>query len=143
MKLLITTLVLIFNLNLLAQSNQFIGEYQRSLGDTEGKHVIEYKLTLSPDGTFVFHSYTKIQAGVPPEVNKYGKGKWTSKDNLITFYSNKNEDFDNTYTLDFNKTVARFVTKSPRDKSDRVIKTKLTFFDTKIFWLEKIDVFKI
>lgn len=143
MKNIITTLLLIFNLTLFAQSNQFVGNYQRSLGDTERKHLIEYTLTLSQDGTFLFHSYTKIQGGIPPEVNKYGKGKWTAKDNLITFSSNKQEDFDEKYTLDFNKTIARFVTKNPRDKSDKIVKTRLTLLESEISWLQRLDIFKI
>jgi hypothetical protein len=144
MKLLITTaLFLISNLTLIAQSNQFVGDYQRSLGDTEGKHIIEYKLTLNPDETFLFHSYTKIQGGIPPEINKYGKGKWSSKDNMITFSSDKKEDFDDKYTLDFNKTIARFVTKNPRDKSDKIVKTRLTLLESEISWLQRLDIFKI
>jgi len=142
MKHIITTLFLIWNFILFAQSNQFVGDYTRSLGEG-GKHIIEYKLTLNQDGTFLFHSYSKIQGGIPPEVNKYGKGKWSAKDNIITFSADKKEDFDEKHTLDFNKTTARFMTKNPRDKSDRVIKTKLTFFETKIFWLERLDIFKI
>lgn len=143
MKLLITTLLLISNLTLFAQSNQFVGDYQRSLTDTEGKHIIEYKLTLNQDGTFVFHSYTKLQGGIPPEVNKYGKGKWSSKDNLITFSSNKKEDFDEKYTLDFSNSIARFITKNPRDKSDKIVKTKLTLLESEISWLQRLVFFKI
>lgn len=143
MKLITTTLFLIFNLTLFAQSNQFAGEYQRTFEDTQNKHLIEYKLTLNQDGTFLFHSYSKTNGGVPPEVNKYGKGKWTAKDNLITFSSNKQEDLDTKYTLDFNKSTARFVTKNPRDKSDKIVKTRLTFLESGIFWMERIDVFKI
>lgn len=142
MKIIITTLLLFTNLTLFAQSNNFTGDYMRSLGE-EGKHVIEYKLTLNQDGTFLFHSYSKIQGGIPPEVNKYGKGKWSSKDNIITFSANKQEDFNDQYTLDFNKTTARFVTKNVRDKSDRVVKTRLTFVETEIRWLERLDIFKI
>jgi hypothetical protein len=141
MKLLITTLLLISNLTLFAQSKAFAGDYNRTLTE-EGKHNIEYKLTLNQDGTFVFHSYSKIQGGTPPEVNKYGKGKWTSKDNVITFSSNKKEDFDDKYTLDFNNSKARFVTKNPKDKTDQVIKTKLTFLESGIFWMKKLDIFK-
>ncbi|KFF19119.1 copper resistance protein NlpE N-terminal domain-containing protein [Flavobacterium hydatis] len=141
MKLLITTLLLISNLTLFAQSKAFAGDYNRTLTE-EGKHNIEYKLTLNQDGTFLFHSYSKIQEGTPPEVNKYGKGKWTSKDNVITFSSNKKEDFDDKYTLDFNNSKARFVTKNPKDKTDQVIKTKLTFLESGIFWMKKLDIFK-
>lgn len=143
MKRLTTTLFLIFNLTLFAQSNQVAGEYQRRLEDTQNKHLIEYKLTLNQDGTFLFHSYSKTNGGVPPEVNKYGKGKWTAKDNLITFSANKQEDLDEKYTLDFNKSTARFVTKNPRDKSDKIVKTKLTFLESGIFWMDRIDVFKM
>lgn len=59
MKLLLTTLLLIFNLTIFAQSNNFVGDYTRSMGE-EGKHIIEYKLTVNQDGTFEFHSYSKI-----------------------------------------------------------------------------------
>jgi len=142
MKLLITTFLLIFNLTLFAQSNNFAGDYTRSLSE-EGKHIIEYKLTLNQDGTFVFHSYSKMQGGRPPEVNKYGKGKWSAKDNMITFSTNKQEDFDEKYTLDFNNSAARFVTKNPRDKSDKIVKTRLAFVASEIFWMQRIDVFKM
>ena len=142
MKLLITSFLLIFNLTLFAQSNNFAGDYSRSLGE-KGKHIIEYKLTLNQDGTFLFHSYTKIQGGIPPEVNKYGKGKWSEKDNLITFSSNKQEDFDERYTLDFNNSKARFITKNSRDKSDKIVKTRLAFIESEIPWMQRIDIFKI
>lgn len=139
---LVTILLLITNFTLFAQTNQFVGDYSRSLSE-EGKHIIEYKLTLNQDGTFVFHSYTKMQGGIPPEVNKFGKGKWTSKDNMITFSSSKNEDFNEKYTLDFNHSTARFITKNPRDKSDKIVKTRLQFLESDIFWMSRIDVFKI
>ena len=142
MKLLITTLLVLFNLTTFAQSNGFAGDYNRTLTTTEND-MFDYKLTLNQDGTFVFHYYSKIKNGIPPEVNKYGKGKWTAKDNVITFSSNKQEDFDAKYTLDFNKSKARFITKNPRDKSDRIIKTKLTFVESEIPWMQRIDIFKI
>ena len=142
MKLLLTTLILIFNLTIFAQSNAFIGDYNRTFSK-EGDHFIEYKLTLHQDGTFLFHSYSKIKNGFPPEVNKYGKGKWTAKDNVITFSSNKQEDFDEKYTLDFKNSKARFVTKNHRDKSGRIINTKLTFVASEIPWVQRLDFFKI
>ncbi|MGZ9734003.1 hypothetical protein [Flavobacterium sp. GNP002] len=142
MKLLLTTLLVLFSFTTFGQWNGFSGDYNRTLGK-EGDHLIEYKLTLHQDGTFVFHSYSKIKNGFPPEVNKYEKGRWTAKDNVITFSSNKQEDFDEKYTLDFNNSKARFVTKNPRDRSDRIIKTKLTFVESEIFWMQRLDVFKI
>ena len=142
MKLLLTSLLLMLNLTIFAQSNAFAGDYNRTF-NKEADHLIEYKLTLNQDGTFVFHSYSKIKNGVPPEVNRYGKGKWTAKDNVITFSSNKQEDFDVKNTLDFKKSKARFGTKNPRDKSDRIIKTRLTFVESEIPWIQRLDVFKI
>ncbi|TDP01565.1 copper resistance protein NlpE N-terminal domain-containing protein [Flavobacterium sp. 245] len=141
MKQLIIALFLISNLTLLAQTSQFAGNYNRILSDGE-KHKIEYTLTLNPDGTFVFHSHSKLQGGVPAETDQYGKGKWSAKGDLITFYSNKQEDFDEKYTLDFNKSTARFITKNPRDKSDKIVKTKLQFLESEIFWMSRIDIFK-
>lgn len=141
MKLIITTLLLILKLNLFAQSNQFAGDYTRSLSSEN--HKIEYKLTLNPDGTFEFHSYSNIQGGTPQESNKYGKGKWSEKDNLITFSSDKKTDLDQKYTLDFSHSTARFVTKNPRDKSDKIVKTKLQFLESEILWMRRIDIFKV
>lgn len=141
MKLTITALLLILNLNLLAQSNQFVGDYTRSLSSEN--HKIEYKLTLNPDGTFEFHSYSNIQGGNPEEGNLYGKGKWSAKDNLITFSSDKKTDLDQKYTLDFTNSTARFIFKNPRDKSDKIVKTKLQFLESEIFWMRRIDIFKV
>lgn len=142
MKSLLVTLLLIFSVTVFAQSNSFAGDYNRTL-NTTGNDMFDYKLTLNQDGTFLFHYYSKIKNGIPPEVNKYGKGKWTAKDNVITFSSSKQEDFDEKYTLDFNKSKARFITKNPRDKSDRIIKTKLTFVESEISWMQRLDIFKI
>ena len=133
---------MITGLNSFAQSKDFLGEYTRTLGE-EGKHLIEYKLTLNQDRTFVFHYYKKIQGGTPTEANEYGKGKWSSKGNMITFTSNKNEDFDEKYTLDLNNSTARFIAKNPRDKSDKIVKTRLQFLESEIPWMQRIDIFKI
>ena len=95
------------------------------------------------DGTFVFHSYSKIKNGFPSQIITYGKGKWNVKDNVITFAANKQEDFDKKYTVDFSNSVARFVTKNLRDKSGKIILTRLTFLKSEIFWIQKLDVFKL
>ncbi|MXO06830.1 copper resistance protein NlpE N-terminal domain-containing protein [Flavobacterium sp. HBTb2-11-1] len=140
MKLAITTLLLILKLNLFAQSNQFAGDYTCSLSSEN--HKLEYKLTLNQDGTFEFHYYSNIQGGTPQETNKYGKGRWSAKDNLITFSSDKKTDLDQKYTLDFSNSTARFITKNLRDKSDKIVKTKLQFLESEILWMRRIDIFK-
>ena len=118
------------------------GDYYCALGEEEA-HFIEYKLTLNLDGTFVFHSYSNNKQGIPNEVNKYGKGKWIVKDKIITFLSNKEKDFDEKYTLDFNNSKARFENKHPRDKTDRIVKTKMVFLESEIFWMKRIEMFKM
>jgi hypothetical protein len=45
--------------------------------------------------------------------------------------------------LDFNNSIARFITKNPRDKTDQIVKTRLTFVESGIFWMERLDIFKI
>jgi hypothetical protein len=142
MKRLFTILLLVSNLMLFSQVDKAAGDYTLKL-ETNESDVLEYKLSLYQDGTFFFHYYSKIKQGIPPEKNKYGKGKWTIKDNMVSFFSDKQNDLDEKHTLDFNNSKARFVTKSPRDKTDQVIKTKLSFLESEIPWMKRIDLLKI
>jgi hypothetical protein len=142
MKTLFTILILISNLTLFSQKQDTFGNYKLTL-ENKDSSSFEYEVTLSQDGTFSFHYYSNIKQGIPPEVNKYGKGNWTIKNNVISFFSNKQKDFDEKYTLDFTNTKARFVTKSARDKSDKIIKTQLKFLESEIFWMRRIDIDKI
>ncbi|MDH7444808.1 hypothetical protein [Aquimarina sp. 2201CG14-23] len=138
------TFIIIFLISTLtsfAQSNQISGEYFRELGNQE--HYIEYKLNLHQDGTFTFHSYTNVQAGIPPIVHKYGKGLWKVDGKIVSFSTDKEKDIDQKHTLDFSNSRARFITKPSRDKTDRVIKTRLQFFESEIFWIKRLQIFKI
>ena len=142
MKAIFTILFLISNLTLFSQKQDVVGNYKLIL-ETKDSSSFEYELTLSQDETFYFHYYSNIKQGIPPEVNKYGKGNWTIKNNVITFLADKQKDFDKKYNLDFTNTKARFVTKSPRDKSEKIIKTQLKFLESGIFWMKRIDIDKI
>lgn len=142
MKLLFTSILLLFHFTFFAQSNLVTGDYKLVFGK-ENDHLFKYNLTLNPDGTFLFHYYSFIKQGIPPEVNKYGKGKWTEENNVVTFFSDKNLDLDDKYTIDFSKSKARFVTKSPRNKTDEIIKTRLRFIESEIFWMKGINFFKM
>lgn len=62
---------------------------------------------------------------------------------MISFFSDKQQDIDNKFTLDFTNSKARFITKSPRDKTDQIIKTRLQFLKSDIFWMAKIELFKV
>ncbi len=142
MKTIFTIFILISNLTSFSQSDDVVGDYKLTLGGV-GNELFEYKLTLSHDGTFSFHYYSNIKNGIPPEKNKYGKGKWTVENKVISFFSDKKKDFDEKYTLDFTNSNARFITKSPRDKTDQIIKTRLKFLNSEIFWMRTIEMLKI
>ena len=99
-------------------------------------------LDLKVDGTFTFHIYRKI-SHKNPEENFYEKGTWkVEKENVIYFYTDIESDIDEKYTLDFNNTKARYITKSPRDKSDKIVKTHLRFYESETSWLKGYKLFK-
>ena len=140
MKRFLTAIFLISTLTLCSQTDKIIGEYFLELGNE--KHQIKYRLNLNSDWTFDFHSYTNHQNGIPPIVHKYGKGTWSVDGKIVSFITNEEKDFDEKYTLDFNASKARFITKPSRDKTDRIIKTRLKFYESEIFWIEGLDIFK-
>lgn len=142
MKLLLTTVLLIFTLTAFPQSNTVIGTYVLTLG-TKENDTFEYKLTLSQDSTFYFHYCSNIKRGIPPEKHKYGKGKWSEQKNVISFRTDKKSDLDEKHILDFTNSKARFIVKSPRNKTESVIKTRLLFLESDIFWMKNIAMLKL
>lgn len=142
MKTLFTLFILISSLTAIAQSEKVAGDYALSLPSNEGD-VIEYKLTLNEDGSFVFHYYLNIKHRNPSIDNKYGNGNWMVKDNVVVFSADKQKDFDEKNTLDFTGTKARFITKSPRDASEKLVKTQLRFLKSEITFMERVDLIKI
>lgn len=120
--------------------NSLIGTYEMRLEAINA--LIIDKLTINPNGTFEFHEYDNHEKGIPRERNKYAKGTWKVDKNLIIFTSFKS-DFDEKYTLDFNNTKARFISKSPRDTSDTDIKTSIKFFVSEIPWITGRTLLKI
>jgi len=142
MKVIFTILILVSGLTSFSQTDKVIGDYKLAIETTDA-NTFEYQLTLSQDGTFFFHYYSKIKQGAPPEVNQYGKGKWTEENNVISFFTDKQKDIDEKNILDFSNSKARFITKSPKDKTDQIIKTRLQFLKSEIFWMARIEIFKI
>ncbi len=74
--------------------------------------------------------------------HKYGKGNWRADGKVVSFYTNKEKDLDEKHTLDFSNSKAHFVTKPARDKNDRVIKARLKFYESEIFWIKGLDITK-
>ncbi|UOK43384.1 MULTISPECIES: hypothetical protein [Flavobacterium] len=142
MKTIFTILILISNLTLYSQENKAVGDYLLS-SKTKESDLKEWKLTLNENGTFFFHYYSNVKFEIPSEKNIYGKGKWTMKNNVISFYSDKQKDLEEKYTLNFTNSKARFIIKSPRDKTDKIVKTRLHFLESEIFWMKGTELFKI
>ena len=134
MKQIIVLILITYGLVTFAQSKEHAGNYEMQ---TEGKeHFEKIKLTLNPNGTFLFHFYDNHENGIPKERTKYGKGTWISNKRLI-FLKTLDSDVDATHVLNLNNTKARYDTKSPRDKSDRDIKTSIRIYEVgDIFWLK-------
>ena len=137
-KVLAFILFLFFSINISAQTESYAGNYEFQKGNKN----FTQSLALNPDGTFIFHSYEYHEAGIPKEKNFYAKGSWRQEKKVI-YFSTKPSDLDDKYTVDFNKSKARFDTKSPRDKSNRDIKTSIRFFESEIFWVKGKTFLKV
>jgi len=142
MKTLLTILLFISNLTLLAQTDKVAGDYALTVDTKEGD-VLEYKLTLSADGTFSFHYYSNIKNGIPPKKHFYGKGTWTAENNIVSFVSDKQTDLDEKYTLDFSNSKARFHIKSNKGKADKILKTRVQFLTSDISWMKRVELSKV
>tara|TARA_R110000787_G_scaffold15134_8_gene46864 strand:+ start:5257 stop:5685 length:429 start_codon:yes stop_codon:yes gene_type:complete len=141
MKTIILLLLVVITTSVYSQTKEYTGTYNRDY-DINGEGINKYTLDLKADGTFIFHNYRKISAKNPEE-NTYGKGTWKiEKNNVIYFYTNKETELDEKHTLNFTNTKARYITKNPRDKSDKDVKTHLRFYDSEISWIKGHQLFK-
>ena len=143
--LIMKTIILLFfvtiSISIYSQTKEYTGIYKRHF-DINEEGRIDYKLELSPDGTFTFHNYRKISVKNQEE-NQYGKGTWKiEKNKVLYFYTNKKNDLDKKHTLNFTNTKARYITKSKRDKSDKEVKNHLRFYDSEISWIKGNKLFK-
>ncbi|SFZ89959.1 NlpE N-terminal domain-containing protein [Flaviramulus basaltis] len=130
-------LIFMFSLSLFAQTGVYTLEPQ----NTDGTKI-KWTLSLNSDGTFIYHFFRDIVGERNPEENFYGKGTWESKGKLVYFFANKSKDFDGKYTKNLNNSKARITSKSPRDKSDRVVKTSIRFYDSELSEITGLELFK-
>ena len=136
MKQILLVLFFIFSLATIAQSKEHVGKYEMTIGREGDAYYEIVKLTLNHNGTFLFHFYRNRERGIPKEETNYGKGTWTSNKRLI-FLKTEDSDIDATHVLNLNGAKARYDTKSPRDKSNRDIKTSIRFYESEtISWLK-------
>jgi hypothetical protein len=141
MKNLLILFLAVFTATLSAQSGTFTGNYELKL-EADNGDFHDYKLNLNSDGTFLFHSNSYVSKGIPPKKNTYGKGTWKAYKNIISFTTDKVKDLDITHSMDFSNSKARYDGKSPRDKSDRVVPSKLKFYQSDIFWIKGTEMLK-
>lgn len=123
----------------------FIGEAQDISGEYEmiydtSNSYISYKLLLNPDGRFTFHFYRKNDCTTCVEENQYAQGSWESKEKKLVLTADPASDLNEKYTLDLNNSKAHYITKSPRDKSDKLVNTRLKFYQSDIFWVKGIEL---
>lgn len=106
--------------------------------------ITKWTLTLHEDGTFLYHFLRDLSAVSKANIeeNFYGKGTWKAEGNLVFFYTDKKTDMDETYNINFTNSNARYITKSPRDKSDKIVKTALRFYESDLFYIKGLELFK-
>ncbi|MEZ4792247.1 MAG: hypothetical protein R2783_01845 [Gelidibacter sp.] len=126
MKQLFFILGLIICSSVFAQSGVYVYEPKSSDGTK-----VKWTLTLAEDRTFLYHFFRDLSAISKPnkEENYYGKGTWILEGKIITLLSKK-DDLNERYTVNLNNSKARYITKSPRDTSDKEVKTALRFYES-------------
>jgi len=121
MKIFLTILLFTLCHGISAQNDAITIVYEK-IYEINGGGLHKRQLKLHSDGTFVFHSYRKIKAGSPDE-NSFAKGTWVTKNDLYIFSTEGNSDFDEKYTLDFDKSRARIF----KDSSIRFLNSKISW----------------
>lgn len=140
MKYIVLIIYLIFSITSFCQTEDIVGDYELIYKGNKGERL-EYKLSLDSDGTFFFHSFRHILTY--PEENSYGKGTWKADKNIVYFFTEGETGLTEKYNLDFNNSKARFITKPPRDKTDRVIETHLRFYKSELRWISGLKLPKV
>jgi len=148
MKFILSCLILTFSYTVFAQqAPEHIGKYTKKVVTTEDV-TFEYNLTLNHNGTFLFHYYSNKDTKYDvlnrngKGKNEYGKGTWTSKGKVISLKVNETSDIDKTHTLNLNNSKGRYITKSPRDKSDRLIEDAILIYESGIPWVKRLKLIK-
>ena len=101
----------------------------------------KWTLLLNEDGTFLYRFYRDLAGESNPEENYYGKGTWELEGIIMTFYS-EISGLDERFSVNLNKAKARYISKSPRDKSNKVIRTALRFYESEAFAIRGLELFK-
>jgi len=135
MKHILLLLFITLNFSLSAQTEDYSGTYIFYVKAVKGE-IIDYKLQLNSDSTFLFSSYVNNNTN---EYYKNGKETWNVENKIILF-TTETADLDENHTLNFTGTTARIIKKSPRDTSDKVVPTALQFYKSEIPWIANLKL---
>jgi hypothetical protein len=135
MKKLLLLLLLTIGFSLSAQTEDYHGTYLFYVKANKGE-IIDYKLQLNADQTFLFTSYVNNNTN---EYYKNGKGTWKVENKIIKF-TTEATDLDEKHTMNFSGSTARLIKKSPRDTSEKVVPTSIQFYKSEIFWIANLKL---
>lgn len=141
MRTLLVLLLFLSGYTIYPQKNTVAGNYYLKW-ECES-HQIEYKLSLSKDGSYNLDTYTRELAWKSDVVNKSEQGTWSEKEGVITFSSKANKDFDEEYTVDLNGSIARFITATSSEETGQKSKMALVFDTSKIYCIEGMEFVKM
>lgn len=133
---------IIFTSIVQAQSEIYVGTYEKNYKINNGDFH-HYRISLNPDGTFTFQSHSIISKRIPSEKKEFGKGSWSADKNIITLTTDSEKDLDKIYTVDLSNTKAKYVSKSPRNKSNRIIPNTLKFYQSDISWIKGKELLQL
>lgn len=132
----VVLLFLFVNTTTKAQKDDYSGSYTFYVKTIKGE-IINYKLVLNTDHTFMFTSYINNNTNA---YQKNGKGTWSEENNRVLF-TTKSTDIDSEHILNFSGSTARLIKKSPRNTSEKVFPTALQFYQSEIPWIAHLKLF--
>ena len=133
-------LPLLLHLFLAGHAQDISGEYE-AIYDLKNAYI-SYHLDLQPDGRFSFKFYRKNYCEICTEENQYGRGKWVYSDKKLELLAEAEVDVTNDSILYLNGSKAHYISRSPRDKSDKVVKTRLKFYASPVSWVKSMELIK-
>ena len=141
MKQFLIVLFINFALNVFSQSGIYTSRMPHTAVDGT---IIKWTLNLNEDGTFLYHFLRDLSAisKANTEENYYTKGTWKLEGKSVVFFSKEKDHLNEIYILNLNNSKARYNTKSPRDKSDNIVKTALRFYESETFHIKGLELFK-
>jgi len=134
--------LLVFCLSFTAAGQQasINGTYLRAHKVNESGDI-SYRLTLKSDFTYQFEFSRQITSKNPRE-HANSQGTWKQLDKTRIELTTNKDIIDLKDVLDLTGSKAHFISKNPRDKSDREIPTALKIYDSPVSWIKGLDLIK-